>query len=171
MTKMIGDRVCFWTTDDLSLWNRTFLADFIKLIQGSYLICSVFALSYIRCYSAKEPHSIHKWVIVHLFKNVSNYQIQHYSQNIHCSKMSLRLLFRIGRFVHSGTCLVKNKIFLNNFYAKLAVNCFSLSKRAFIDPERQYICMCMYVCTFCKLFHIRNDVRITWMSLSAQNPI
>ena len=57
---MIGHRVSFRTTDGQSLYNRTLLGQiFMKMLEKSYSIVTVYAHPYIRYCWAKEPIFIH----------------------------------------------------------------------------------------------------------------
>ena len=57
---MIGHRVSFRATDGQSLGNRIFLGQiFMKMLEKSYSIVTVYAHHYIRYCLEREPHFIH----------------------------------------------------------------------------------------------------------------
>ena len=74
---MIGHRVSFRITDGQSLWNMTFGGQiFMKMLEKSYSIVTVYAHSYIRYCWAREPHFI-KHELSHIIpENVWKQQIQ-----------------------------------------------------------------------------------------------
>ena len=51
----------------LNLWNRFFLADFHENGTEELPLGNVFAHFYMRYCLAREPHFIHRWLIIHIF--------------------------------------------------------------------------------------------------------
>ena len=77
--KMTGHRVRIWTTDGQSFWDRTFWGQiYMKLLEKSNSIVTIYAHSYIRYCWARVPHFIHMNYYKFFLKTCQNIKFNEY---------------------------------------------------------------------------------------------
>ena len=113
--KMIGHRVSFQTTDGQNLWNRTFWVQiFMKMLEKSYSIVTVYAHPYLRYCWARELYFIHMNYHKLFLKMCQNIKFNEYGNHCSQKQKTCRILFIIGRY--NQNWYIFNEIqFLFNF--------------------------------------------------------